>query len=182
NIFLPDSEIQIQLNWRNLKQVSLALYPVNLPRDLQLAGKKADSGYWAQQINLSGSKTLQSWVKETRHKPDYRPGQEPIRLNSKLTVGAYVSEARNGSAKARDLLLVTDTALVLKASGKKALAYYCNALSGAPLSRANVKLEEQYYDGNQSVWRESVKETNQDGIALFDLAAVQHNTQLTTVA
>ena len=44
NVFLPDSEIQIQLNWRNVKQVALALYPVNLPRDLQLDGKRADEG------------------------------------------------------------------------------------------------------------------------------------------
>src|SRR5262249_5688711 len=182
NVFLPDSEIQFHLNWRNVKQVALALYPVNLPRDLQLSGKKADAGYWIQQVNLSGSKPLQSWVKETGDKGDYRPGQETIRLNSKLPVGAYVIEARNGDVSARDLLLVTDTALLLKASGKQALAYYCNAMSGAPLSRANVKLEEQYYDRHQSVWRESVKETNQDGVALFDLADAQYHGQLIAVA
>ena len=71
NIFLPDSEIQFQLNWRNVKQVALALYPVNLPRDLQLDGKKADTGYWIQQIALSGSKALQALVKETDDKGDY---------------------------------------------------------------------------------------------------------------
>src|SRR5215510_2577779 len=58
NIFLPDSEIQFHLNWRNVKQVSFALYPANLPRDLQLSGKKADAGFWIQQINLSASKSL----------------------------------------------------------------------------------------------------------------------------
>ncbi len=182
NVFLPDSEIQFYLNWRNVKQVALALYPVNLPRDLQLSGKKADAGYWIQQINLSGSKSLQSWVKETGDKGDYRPGQETIRLNGKLPMGAYVIEARNGSVSARDLLLVTDTALVLKASGKQALAYYCNALTGAPLARATVKLGENYSNGNEWIWRESLKETNQDGIALFDLADAQHRGQLIAVA
>jgi alpha-2-macroglobulin len=182
NVFLPDSEIQVYLNWRNVKQVALDLYPVNLPRDLQLSGKKADAGYWIQQINLSGSKSLQSWVKETGDKGDYRPGQETIRLNGKLPMGAYVIEARNGSVSARDLLLVTDTALVLKASGKQALAYYCNALTGAPLARATVKLGENYSNGNEWIWRESLKETNQDGIALFDLADAQHRGQLIAVA
>ncbi len=182
NVFLPDSEIQINLNWRNVKQVALALYPVNLTRDLQLAGKKGDDGDWIRQINLSGSKTLQSWVKETGDKGDYRPGQETIRLNSKLPIGAYVIEARNGNVVARDLLLVTDTALVLKASGKQALAYFCNALSGAPLARASVKLGERYYDGKEWLWRESVKETNQDGIALFDLTDAQHSNHLIAVA
>ncbi|HMB26557.1 MAG TPA: MG2 domain-containing protein, partial [Blastocatellia bacterium] len=182
NIFLPDSEIQVYLNWRNVKQVALALYPVNLPRDLQLAGKKADGSAWIQQINLSGSKKLQEWNKDTPDKGDYRPGQETIRLNSKLPVGAYVIEARNGNVIARDLLLVTDTALTLKVSGKQALAYYCNAMSGAPLSQATVKLVERYHEGSEWVWRESVKETNQDGIALFDLIDAQHSDQLIAVA
>ena len=182
NIFLPDSEIQIQLIWRNLKQVALTLYPVNLPRDLQLSDKKAQAGNWIQQIDLSGSKKLQEWNKDTTDKGDHRPGQETVRLNSKLPVGAYVVEARNGNVNARDLLLVTDTALVLRASGKQALAYYCNAMSGAPLTRATIKLGEQHLKDGVWIWRESVKETNQDGIALFDLTDVQHHGQLIAVA
>ncbi|HEX5080644.1 MAG TPA: MG2 domain-containing protein, partial [Blastocatellia bacterium] len=180
NIFLPDSEIQIQLNWRNLKQVAMALYPVNLPRDLQLAGIK--TGDWIQQVDLSRSRKLQEWSKETADNGDYKPEQETVRLNSKLPVGAYVIEARNGNVVARDLLLVTDTALVLKASGKQALAYFCNAVSGAPLARATVKLGENYYDGKDWVWRESVKETNQDGVALFDLTDAQSRGALVAVA
>ncbi len=182
NIFLPDSEIQFHLNWRNVKQVALALYPVNLPRDLQLAGKKDGAGNWIEQINLSRSKKLQEWNKETADKGDYSHGQESVRLNSRLPVGAYVIEARSGSVSARDLLLVTDTTLVLKASGKQALAYFCNALSGAPVAGASVKLGERRHNGNEWVWRESVKETNQDGIALFDLTDNQHHDQLIAVA
>lgn len=37
NIFLPDSEIQYYLNWRNVKRIDLALYPVELNRDVQLS-------------------------------------------------------------------------------------------------------------------------------------------------
>ena len=36
NIFLPDSEIQYYLNWRNVKRIELALYPVELNRDVKL--------------------------------------------------------------------------------------------------------------------------------------------------
>jgi alpha-2-macroglobulin len=182
NVFLPDSEIQVNLNWRNVKRVTLALYPVDLPRDLQLAGKKSDWGNWIRQVNLSDSKKLREWNKDTADKGDYRPGQETIRLSGKLPVGAYVIEARGGNTGARDLLLVTDAALVLKASGKQALAYYCDALSGAPLARASVKLGESHYDGKEWVWRESVKETNQDGIAIFDLIDAQRDGQLIAVA
>jgi alpha-2-macroglobulin len=182
NIFLPDSEIQFHLNWRNVKQVSFALYPANLLRDLQLAGGKTDGAAWIQGIDLSRSKKLQEWNKETSDKGDYRPGQETIRLNGKLPVGAYVIEARSGAVVARDLLLVTDAAITLKVSGKQTLAYFCNALSGAPIARANVKLVEHYYDGKEWLWRESVKETDQDGIALFDLIAAQNHAQIIAVA
>ena len=36
NIFLPDSEIQYALNWRNVKRIEFALYPVDLNRDVNL--------------------------------------------------------------------------------------------------------------------------------------------------
>ena len=71
---------------------------------------------------------------------------------------------------------------MLKASGKQALAYFCDALSGAPLARATVKLGERQHSGNEWVWRESVKETNQDGIALFDLSTAQPSDNLVAVA
>ena len=42
NIFLPDSEIQYYLNWRNVKQIELALYPVDLNRDVKLSEKRRE--------------------------------------------------------------------------------------------------------------------------------------------
>ncbi|MBO0857571.1 MAG: alpha-2-macroglobulin [Chloracidobacterium sp.] len=182
NVFLPDSEIQINLNWRNVNQAALAIYPVNLPRDARFEGKSSGQGNWIQRIDLSGSKKLREWNKDIADKGDYQPGQETIRLNSKLPTGAYVIEARNGDVVARDLLLVSDAALVLKSSGKQALAYFCDALSGAPLARATVKLGGYYSDGKDWIWRESVKETNQDGIALFDLNEFHQRDRLVAVA
>src|SRR5262249_43047849 len=54
--------------------------------------------------------------------------------------------------------------------------------SGAPLARTTIKLAENYYDGKDWMWRESVKETNQDGIALFDLIDAQQRGRLIAVA
>src|SRR5215510_8892358 len=58
----------------------------------------------------------------------------------------------------------------------------CSSDLGAPLARATVKLSEHYYDGKDWIWRESVKETNQDGIALFDLADFQHDPLIAVAA
>jgi alpha-2-macroglobulin len=170
NIFLPGSEIQYHLNWRNVKRIEIALYPVDLTRDLQFIGRQSEEGDWIQKIDLSGSRKLHPWAKETDDQGDYRPGQEAVRLNGKIPTGAYVIEARSGKAGARDLLLVTDTALVLKVTEKQALAYFCDAISGAPLTKARVKLWARYFQDQGWEWRESAGETNQDGIAVFDLA------------
>ncbi|MCU0784099.1 MAG: MG2 domain-containing protein [Verrucomicrobia bacterium] len=188
NIFLPDSEIQYHLNWRNVKQIELALYPVELNRDVDLSRldekRRQD---WLTSIDLGKREKLKLWT-HTPHpalspsdgervaKPgegpaeDHKPGGEELRLDPKLKPGAYVLEAKAGGKDARELILVTDAALVLKTSGKQALVYFCNALHSAPLANARVKLWERWRDGSRWQTREQTKETDQDGIAVFDLS------------
>lgn len=178
HIFLPDSEIQFHLNWRNQKSIDLALYEVDLTRDVRFAGKDTSSGQWLQQIDLGKAERIKSWQKKTNDKGDYKPGNEAMRLDQKLPLGAYVIEAKGGGASARDLILVTDASVVLKTSGKQALVYFCNALDGSPLANSRVKLWERYYDDNQWIWREAEKETSKDGIAVFDLSKSRNHDEL----
>jgi len=172
NIFLPDSEIQYHLNWRNVKSIELALYPVELAREVNLN----ESGtHWLHTIEVSKLERLKSWSHDTKDKGDYKPGNEAVRLEGKLKPGAYVLEAKAGGQKARDLILVTDASLVLKTSGRQALVYFCNALNGSPLANGKVKLWERWRENNTYRVREQSKETGQDGIAVFDLATRQNN-------
>ncbi len=168
NVFLPDSEIQFYASWRNVKQVNFVLYKVDLTRDVNFSGKNGDNN-WLQNIPLK--EKVKSWSKETGDKGDYKPGQENIRVDGKLPVGAYVIEATSGNEKARDLLLVTDTTIVVKSAGKQALVYFCNALDGSPVANANIKIWERTYENSQTVWYEASKIANEDGIARFDLKA-----------
>jgi len=188
NIFLPESEIQYHLNWRNVQQIELALYPVELNRDVNLSNldekRRVD---WLTSIDLGKLEKLKSWTHAPRSalspsegeksaKPgegessDYKPGNEALHLKDKLKPGAYVLEARGGGKEARDLVLVTDAALVLKTSGKQALVYFCNAINSAPLPGANIKLWERWHDGSKWQAREQSKETGDDGIAVFELS------------
>ena len=178
NVFLPDSEIQFYANWRNVKQVNFALYKIDLTRDINFNGKDRDN--WLQNIALT--EKTKSWTKQTGDKGDYKPGNETIRVDSKLPVGAYIIEATSGNEKARDLLLVTDTSIVLKSAGKQALVYFCNAIDGSPVANATVKVWEQGYENNQTVWYEATKITNEDGIARVDLKAPNNSSQLFVTA
>jgi hypothetical protein len=176
NIFLPDSEIQFYLNWRNAKRVELALYKTDLTRDAKFAA--GEGGTWADKISLVGREKVKSWSKDTGDKGDYKPGQEMLRLDSRLPVGAYVLEVRAGSLSARDLVLVTDASLVLKSAGNQALVYFCHALDGSPIPSAQVKLWESGYENGATVWRDLSGQTNQDGIAVFNLKSQQGHQQL----
>ncbi|MBL8206278.1 MAG: alpha-2-macroglobulin [Blastocatellia bacterium] len=177
NVFLPDSEMQFYLNWRNVKQVNLALYKVDLTRDIALTNRNEN---WLQSIPLN--ERIKSWTKQTNDKGDYKPGQEVVRLDSKLPIGAYVIEATAGEQKARDLLLVTDTTLVIKSAGKQTLVYFCNAIDGSPVANATIKLWAQDYENNQTIWRTFTQQTNQEGIAMIDLRKNQNSSQLFVAA
>src|SRR5712691_40785 len=108
NIFLPDSEIQLNLSWRNVRRIDLTLYKVDLPRDVRFTDKDQGSGSWVQQIDLAKQQAMKSWSKETKDDGTHQPGQELWRPDQRLAEGAYVIEAHGGSASAREVILVTD--------------------------------------------------------------------------
>src|SRR5205814_8684559 len=93
----------------------------------------------------------------------------------KLKAGAYVLEAKGSGKSARDLLLVTDATLVLKASGKQALLYFCNALNSEPLGGAKFKLWERWNENQHWQIREAEKIADKDGIAVFELSRPANN-------
>lgn len=172
NIFLPDSEIQYHLSWRNVKQIELALYAVELNRDVKLSEKREN---WLQSINPDSLEKVKSWTRDAKDAGDHKPGNDSVRLDGKLKPGAYLFEAKGGGKEARDLILVTEASLVLKSSGKQALAYFCNALNGSPLANSKVKLWEQWWEDSKWHARAQTKETGADGLAVFDLEQRHNN-------
>ncbi|HEX6283881.1 MAG TPA: MG2 domain-containing protein, partial [Pyrinomonadaceae bacterium] len=86
-----------------------------------------------------------------------------------LPPGAYLLEAKSGSLSARDIVLISDATLVIKSSVKQALAFFVDAVTGAPIPNANIALWESYYQNNKSYWRRLRQTTNADGLAHFTL-------------
>ncbi|MBX7219375.1 MAG: alpha-2-macroglobulin [Blastocatellia bacterium] len=170
NIFLPNSEIQIASNWRNLSQIEYALYKVELNRDVKFAENNGSLGNWLETIAVTGREVTKKWSKTVPDKHDYQPGGETMRLEEKLPVGAYLLEAKSGAVHAREIILVTDTTLVVKPTDKKLVAFVCDALTGAPVLDSQVKLWVSWYDGNTYHLEEKTAAVGADGVALFDLA------------
>jgi uncharacterized protein YfaS (alpha-2-macroglobulin family) len=177
NIFLPDSEIQFHLNWRNIENVAYSIYPVDLTHDMEFANEK-NVHQWIEQINLPLINKILSSSEKTEDTGKYHPGQRMVRVKEILPKGAYVIEATGGGKKARDLILVTDSSLVLKSSGSQALVYFCDALNGSPISKARVTLWEHYYTGRKWVWKDHKAHTDDKGLALFTLEDSPHNEEI----
>lgn len=169
NFFLPDSEIQFYLNYRNVKDINFALYKVDLTQHLNFTDNNVSSSGWLQQIKLETTQQVKAWTKTVENKGDYKPVGENIVLGEKLPVAAYVIEAKSGDSTSRELILVTDTVLLVKTAGKQVLAYFSKAIDGSPVASANVKLWQRYYTGNQYVWQSLNLQTNSDGLAVFNL-------------
>jgi len=177
NIFLPESELQFALSARNVKQVDLALYKIDLTRDVRFR-RSADEdegdvedGVWLQKVQLTGRPPVKAWRKDLNDKNDHKPYSNSERIDAKLPLGAYLLEAKSGSLAVRDLVLVTDVAVVLKSAGKQALVYFSNALTGAPIPNSNVALWESYYTNGKNRWRRLRQTTDTDGLAKFTIGA-----------
>ncbi len=181
-VFLPDSEIQVYLNWRNTRNIEFALYKVDLTKNIRFSGKDDNSHNWLEYADISRCEKFKSWSKQIEDKGDYKPGQETLRFEHKLPVGSYILEARAQGASSRELILVTDTTLVLKTLGKQVLVYFCNAFDGSPIAKGAVTLWEKSYNGQEYVWQEMTRQTNQDGICVFDLSGNNSNLELFVAA
>ncbi|MDD5543344.1 MAG: alpha-2-macroglobulin family protein [Acidobacteriia bacterium] len=182
NIFLPGSEIQFQLNWRNVKTVHFALYPVDLSKDIRFQGQKGQTYEWIQLIDHSSRNPVYEWSKETEDQGDFVPGNETVHLDRKLAPGAYLLEASGGKADARDLILISDGALVAKTVGHQVLVYFCDVVSGAPSGDSAIRLVERnetYSNGTSVVtWKTIDKTTDSNGLAVFDLGGGVTSAQL----
>jgi uncharacterized protein YfaS (alpha-2-macroglobulin family) len=176
NIFLPGSEIQFDLQARNIRRVDFTLYKIDMTRDVRFnRASDEDEGElegdtWMQKVPLAGRQALKSWSKNIDHAESHQPHSAQIRVDGLLPVGAYLLEAKSGALSARDLVLVSDATLVIKSSVRQALVFFADALTGAPIANANVSLWESYYDNNSKWrWRRVRQTTNADGLSHFTL-------------
>ncbi len=80
---------------------------------------------------------MRSWERDTENTGDHRPRNDTITLKEKLEPGAYLVQATGGGQKARDILIVSRTAIVLKSVADQTLMYVCNAIDGSPLAAAS---------------------------------------------
>lgn len=183
NVFLPDSEIQYSLTSRNVKKIRLALYAVDLNQGVNFPATYGTETDWLQTIDLKRIKASRKWTREVEDQGSYAPTNAVVRLDRRLKPGAYILEAQGGGQSGRELVLVSDAALVLKTSDRQALVYFCNALNSAPITNAPVKLWVVWEsDNNQWHSRSYDGITDSNGIAMIPFEPTRMNTSMTFYA
>ena len=156
--FLPGSEQEVLLAWRNTKSVELTLTAVDLTKNVN----------FHDELRVTGGEVVRNWRYATGDRGEHVPGEHRLRITPRLEAGAYVVTARSGSVEERALLLVTDAHVLVHAAGDTTHVFVSDVVTGEPLPDAAVSLEWQ--DGNFKVARRTAR-TDRDGMARFASAS-----------
>ncbi len=191
--FLPDSQVQFNLGWRNVSEAIFTLYKLDLPRLLQMDpsrsltdGSRGVDNYAEMIRRLVTSKQYvllpkerawrrpmkdegkHLWYSESKGlaewlQPDDAKNIDPA--SGVLAPGAYLLFVSAGQASAYDLILVTDMGLVTKVAGQSALFYTFDSHTGVPRGNVSVTYHYRYYnDQGQWLWEEGAGTTDGQGL------------------
>ncbi|MFL6244656.1 MAG: MG2 domain-containing protein, partial [Thermoanaerobaculia bacterium] len=134
--FIPDSEQEILISWRNTKKVELTAYATDLTRDADWQ----DRTNWVDTIQVTGKPVARRWTYDTNDTGEYRPGNAAIRITPRLPIGAYVVTASGGGKSARTLLLITEAHILMHSAGGRAHVFVSNVETGEPIAGALVRI------------------------------------------
>lgn len=165
--FLPGSELSFYLNWRNAKRIDLRIYRVDWGTDLAstINRKNPYGANWLTELNLDAREKVAEWSRETGDTGLHIPGSEEIKIEKEIGAGVFIVEALTEGQRSREMLVVSDAAMVLKQAPDKALVYFCEAMSGAPIAGAEVKGIVAFEANNDWQTKEIALTTDDDGIA-----------------
>ncbi len=134
--FVPDSEQEVFLSWRNVHEIALKLTPIDLLADAQ----PQPGSRWTESMTAPGRVPLRRWTFQTNDRGDHAPGNERVRIAPKLDRGAYLLEAAAGGRSAHQLLLVTDMNVVVHSAIRRSDVFVCDAITGQPVAGARVRM------------------------------------------
>ncbi|HVT02538.1 MAG TPA: alpha-2-macroglobulin family protein [Thermoanaerobaculia bacterium] len=144
--FLPGTEVEVAMTARNMEKVDLALFKLDLMRDLKPGTHR--NFPWQDWIDRSSLPLVKRWSRPVTPPERYAPVQETIAVEGKLPKGSYLLVASGEGVESRAVIFVSDIAVVSKRSPHKTVEFVCNVLTGAPVASARVRILELWSGNN----------------------------------
>ena len=198
--FLPGSEVQFGIGWKNIRSARLTIYPLNLIDHLQFDPATQPDNY---RYGLNNYQEMLSRIVEKKTYRRLTPVVSvPLNLKNEgkyqhynenkglaewlrsddnqpvdpsrgvLAPGAYLVLVQAQGVEAYDLVMVTDMGVATKTAGHSGLVYAFDGQTGEPRSAARVKYQYRYYnDRGNWAWEQGEGQTDDDGILTFPLKA-----------
>ncbi|WP_269543096.1 MG2 domain-containing protein [Cerasicoccus fimbriatus] len=176
--FLPGSANEFFINWRNIDQVEIHIYAVDLPETYQPKEDNSNASPYAfDEYDVSGLTPTLRLTRQTEGKP-YARQSDSIKLDKSLPAGAYVIQAQGDGLTSQALLLVSNQVVTVLRDGNSVLAWVTDAQSGKPIADASVKLwlgDYQWQNHTTNMgWVSTTATTDDDGIARFNQESFQN--------
>lgn len=154
--FRPDTEIHFFLKWRNLESPTVRIYAIEPA--LVASGffddfERIDPGTWP---------VIEEQVLNTAAEAPHYPVDSRVRLETDLSPGAYLLEARGLDTVRRSLLLVSDLAVVTHSVAGDLIGYACDPMTGHPVRGATVLSVARDRESGESSTETS--ETDENGL------------------
>ncbi len=170
------SQVQFQMSWRNCESIDLIIHQVD-PSSLNIAQISSDPSAWANAMPADAeSKAIRRLTFNTPPPRPHHTSTQEVKLGEIMAPGIYLVSASSGSLKAREVLIVSDSMLTLKIGRSEVLAFACSAISGSPLSGANIRIWAR--NPASAEWTQFSKKAGEDGVALFSSADMGGRTEL----
>lgn len=165
SVFLPGSEEELLLSWRNVQRVAITIQPVDITKD----AKPAKDRNWLESIRAS-SAPVREWTVETGDKGDHAPGSKRVRIEPKLEPGAYLATSHAGATTASTLILVSDLGIVTHQSATRLDVLTANVMTGEPVANVHVRAWLHVGGGSNPEIRAVDATTNGEGLATLNVA------------
>ncbi|WOO40872.1 alpha-2-macroglobulin family protein [Rubellicoccus peritrichatus] len=163
--YLPEAAITINLRSRNVTDIELAVFPVDLS-EIQFPGSESNKEprSWLERMSFENTEAVFSW-KSDKTLEAYVQVSENIQIPDGLEAGLYAVRATSAGEKALAWLLVTRAAVATKSDNSDLHAFVVDAQTGDPLSEAKLKIWYSWEEKNQRYWRSGSAVSKADGLA-----------------
>jgi len=173
--FLPESAIVFYVSGRNLPSLGVTVRAVDLVRDLKLPppGQGRARSDWKEGLPTTGPVAEELTVALEAVNP-HSWVQKRVILPKRLPAGAYLVEVTGAGKSQRDLLLVTDAAVVVQTSGTTLTAWVVEVVTGKPFTEIPIRIAQN--ENNLWRWEGETRTTDGNGLATFPLEPPGGNT------